>query len=229
MQFNSTLYEFSNSEFGFDGSLYDAGTFDNSAAIELRIILESLKNNILVDDLKEIYLNAFFSSVRYAFSEQNYIDWIFKTSFVKAQHSVGELKQKVTYNNDNLSNFEDYINEVKPYRTKVREYVSAYSNLDNSRLLTTDFDLPPVYENGVLSPITTNVVNGIIQSDNNQVVSEPWIQWYNNLGYSVVSLDIVDGGSGYRAEPTVRIISDTGTGATGRAFYTNGKLNRIVL
>jgi len=229
LQFSSTLYEFSNSEFGFDGSLYDAGSFDNSAATELRIVLESLKNNILVDDLKEVYLNAFFNSVRYAFSEQNYIDWIFKTSFVKAQHSVGELKQKVTYNNDNLNNFEDYINEVKPYRTKVREYVSAYSKVDTNTLLTTDFDLPPVYENGVLSPITTQVVNGIIQSDNNKVLTEPWRQWYDNLGYSVISLDIVDGGSGYRAEPTVRIISDTGIGAVGRAFFTNGKVNRIVL
>ena len=229
IQFISELYRFSNSEFGFDGSLYDSGIFDNSASTELRIILETLKNNILVDDMKEVYLNLFFNSVRYAYSEQNYIDWIFKTSFVKAQHSVGELKQKVTYNSDNLENFEDYINEVKPYRTKIREYVSAYSKLDTNQLSTTDFDLPSVYENGTIIPISTNIVDGLIQSDNNQILSYPWRHWYDNLGYSVISLDIIDGGSGYRAEPTVRIISNTGSGATARAFFTNGKINRIVL
>ena len=229
IQFVSGLYSFSNSEFGFDGSLYDAGIFDNSASTELRIILETLKNNILVDDMREAYLNAFFNSVRYVYSEQNYVDWIFKTSFVKAQHSVGELKQKVTYNSDNLENFEDYISEVKPYRTTVREYVSAYSKLDTNQLSTTDFDLPPAYENGKLLPITTNVVNGLVQADNNQILSYPWRHWYDNLGFSIVSLDIVDGGEGYRAEPTVRIISNTGTGATARAFFTNGKINRVVL
>ena len=229
LQFSSNLYKFSNTSYGFDGSLYDAGIFDNSASTELRIILETLKNNILIDELKEDYLNLFFGSVRYALSEQNYIDWIFKTSFVKAQHSVGELKQKVTYNSDNLENFEDYINEVKPYRTKVREYVSAYSKVDTNQLSTTDFDIPSVYENGKLLPITTNIVNGVVQSDSNQILSYPWRHWYDNLGFTVISLSIVDGGSGYRSEPTVRIISNTGLGATARAFFTNGKINRVVL
>ncbi len=229
IQFVSELYNFTNSAFGFDGSLYDSGIFDNSASTELRIILETLKNNILVDDMREVYLNLFFNSVRYAYSEQNYIDWIFKTSFVKAQHTVGELKQKVTYNSDNLENFEDYINEVKPYRTKVREYVSSYSKLDTNQLSTTDFDLPVVYEDGKIRPITTNIVNGVIDADSNQILSYPWKHWYDNLGFSIISLDIVDGGEGYRAEPTVRIISNSGTGATARAFFTNGKVNRVVL
>ena len=229
LQFAPNLYNFSNSQYGFDASLYDSSIFDNSASAELRIILDTLKNDILTDTLKQEYLNLFFTSVRYAFSEQNYIDWIFKTSFVKAHHSVGELKQKVTYNNDNLSNFEDYIDEVKPYRTKIREYVSAYDKLDTASLSTTDFDLPAVYENGMISPINTGVNNGIITADNNKITEYPWKHWYDNAGYSVTSLEIVAGGSGYVTPPTVRFISNSGTGATARAFITNGRVNRIVL
>ena len=229
IQFSSSLYKFSGTSYGFDGSLYDSGIFDDSASAELRIILNSLKADILTDTLKDDYLNLFFNSVRYAFSEQNYIDWIFKTSFIKAQHNVGELKEKVTYNNDNLENFEDYIDEVKPYRTKIREYVSAYSKLDQSQLSTTDFDLPSVYEDGKLLPVTVNLVDGIILADSNKILEYPWKHWYDNLGYSIISLKIVDGGSGYRAEPTVKIISNTGSGATGRAFFTNGKVNRVIL
>jgi hypothetical protein len=229
IQFSSSLYNFANTPYGFDGSLYDSSIFDNSASTELRIILNSLKDDILIDTLKQDYLNLFFASVRYVFSEQNYVDWIFKTSFVKAQHSVGELKQKVTYNNDNLENFEDYINEVKPYRTTVREYVSAYSKMEQSQLSTTDFDIPTVFENNQLIPINTTVTNGIVQADNNKIITYPWKHWYDNLGFTVTSLKVVDGGSGYRSEPVVRFVGGTGSGATGRAFYTNGKINRVVL
>lgn len=229
LQFLSTLFKFENTLYGFDGSLYDSSIFDNSVSIELTIILNSLKDKILIDDLKYVYLNLFFNSVRYVFSEQSYVDWIFKTSFVKAQHKVGELKEKVTYNSDNLENFEDFVNEVKPYRTKIREYVSSYDKLDSSQISTTDFDLPPVYENGALSSITTNVVGGLVQADNNSVISYPWKHWYDNLGFSIISLVIVDGGSGYRAEPTVNIVSNTGTGATARALFSNGRINRVIL
>jgi len=229
IQFSDNLYNFSNSEYGFDASLYDAGIFDNSASIELRIILNSLKQDILIDSLKQDYLNLFFSSVRYVFSEQNYVDWIFKTSFVKATHNVGNLKQKVTYNNDNLSNFEDYINEVKPYRTQVREYVSVYDKLDNSPVSTTDFDLMPVFENDKILPINTTVSNGLIQADNNKILEYPWKHWYDNIGYSVLSIEVTDGGVGYKSEPVVRVVSDTGAGAVARAFITNGRVARIIV
>ena len=63
-------------------------------------------------------------------AEQKGCDWVFKTSFVKVKHNLGPLFQDVTFNNNNLANYESYINEVKPYRTKVREYLSSYEKTD---------------------------------------------------------------------------------------------------
>jgi hypothetical protein len=229
IQFKSSLYQFAETSYGYDGTLYDIAIFDNVAARELRIILLALKNNILISDLKSEFLNLFFTTIRYALSEQNYIDWIFKTSFVKVQHNVGQLKQKVTYNNDNLSDFEDYVSEVKPYRTKIREYISGYSKVDTNSLSVTDFDLPPVYENSKITNISTNVVNGKVVANSNSIISYPWKHWLDNVGFVITELNIVDGGSGYITEPKVRFISDSGTGATARAFIANGKVNRIVL
>ena len=229
LQFSSNLYSFSNTQFGFDGSLYDSSVFDNAASIELKIILNTLKDKILIDDLRQVYLDLFFNSVRYVLSEQNYVDWIFKTSFVKATHNVGELTQKVTYNNDSLENFEDFINEVKPYRTKIREYVSSYSKIDNSAISSSDFDLPAVFEDNKISPVIVNVVDGLIQSSTNKITQYPWKYWLDNLGFSVTAVTISNGGSGYVSAPTVRFSSNTGTGATARAFITNGRVNRIVL
>jgi len=229
IQLTNTLYTFTNTTYGFDGGLYDGSMFDNGASQELRIILTALRDDILIDDLRTEYLNLFFTSVRYILSEQNFVDWVFKTSFVKAQHNTGSLRQLVNYNNDNLENYEEYINEVKPYRTKVREYVSGYSTLDNSALSTTDFDLMPVYQNKQTLPIATSIIDGALAANNDSINSYPWKHWKDNLSFTVTELILVDGGSGYLNAPVVKFVSDTGTGATGRAFISNGKVNRVVL
>jgi hypothetical protein len=229
VQFKSSLYQFTDTPYGYDGTLYDVAIFDNVASRELRNILVALKNNILIDNLKSEFLNLFFITVRYALSEQNYIDWIFKTSFVKVQHNVGDLAQHVTYRNDNLSNFEDYVSEVKPYRTKIREYISGYSKADTAGLSVTDFDIPPVFENDKLSNIVTNVIDGKISANSNSIITYPWKHWLDNVGFVVTEMNIVDGGSGYITEPAVRFVSNSGSGATARAFIANGKVNRIVL
>ena len=229
IQFSSTLYSFLATSYGFDGSLYDGNIFDNSATIELRIILDCLKNNILIDNLRTHYLDLFFVCVRYAHSEQNYLDWIFKTSFVKSQHNVGELKEPTTYKNDNLADFESYISEVKPYRTKVREYISDYTKLDTSKLSVTDFDVQPIYENYQYGIIETSVKDEVIDASTNNITEYPWKHWLDNVGFTVTEIKLVDGGSNYHSEPVVRFVGKSGSGASARALVANGKVNRIVL
>jgi hypothetical protein len=231
IQFSTSLYEMIGSNEGLDSDIFDGIGYDNSSSVELRIILNTIKNNIFVGNTTfvQAYLNLFFDSVRYAFSEQIYVDWIFKTSFVKARHNVGSLNQPVTYPVDNLSNFEDYVNEVKPYRTKVREYIDDYTSLDPASLPITDFDLQPIYENGKITFIQTTVSDGKIVAGDSAIQTYPWKFWLDNVGFSVTELILVSGGSGYVSEPTVVITSDSGSGATAQVFYYNGSVNRIVL
>ncbi len=229
IQLSSSLYRFQNTDYGFDGALYDNATFDNSATTELRNILVALKNNILVDTLEYAYLGSFFNTIRYILNEQTYVDWIFKTSFVKVNHNVGELHQPVNYKNDNLADFESYVSEVKPYRTKIREYISTYNKVDPAQLLVTDFDLQPAYQNGQISVVNASVQNNQIVSTSTVIDSYPWKNWLDNASYKVISIQLVDNGTLYHSPPVVRFISTTGTGAEARAFIANGKVNRIVL
>ena len=229
LQLSSSLYESIGTNTGYDSSTYDGVVFDNAPSIELRIILSALKDDIFIDDLKSSYLELFFITTRYALSEQVYLDWIFKTSFIKARHNVGQLDQPTTYQSDNLSNFQDYIAEVKPYKTKIREYVSSYKSLDTGNLLTTDFDLPPVYRKGAITTIEATAKHGTVTVYDANINTYPWKSWYDNIGFTVTELKIISGGSGYITEPVVRITSDSGSGATARAFFSNGVVNRIVL
>jgi len=229
IQFNSSIYESVSTDEGYDGSTYDGAVFDNAPTTELRIILNALKDNILIDELKATYLNLFFTTVRYALSEQIYLDWIFKSSFIKARHNVGLLNQPVTYKNDNLSDYQEYIAEVKPYKTKIREYVSSYQNTDLSSTLISDFDLPPRYRDNKIVTMDAYVNHGSLVTLDSAFNSYPWKNWVDNLGFVITQLKIINGGSGYITEPVVRIVSDSGSGATARAFFSNGIINRIVL
>lgn len=229
IQLSNKFYQFVDTNLGFDGPLFDADTYDNSGATELRIMLTALRDKILKDDLRYIYLDLFFASLRYVLSEQTFVDWIFKTSFVKAMHNVGELKQKVTYNNDSLEDFENYISEVKPYRTKIREYVSNYTSVDNSQSVVTDFDLPAIAKGNKIEPLTVTVENETIVTNDVEINEYPWKHWLDNVGFIVDEITLIDGGSGYINRPVVNFIGECTTPAVARAYIANGKVTKIEL
>jgi hypothetical protein len=216
-----------NGTINFSSRLYT----DEGGDVELRKILEAIKNNILVDDLAIEYNNLFFASLRYVFSEQNYVDWAFKTSFIKAKHNVGELIQKTTYQNDNLPSFEEYVNEVKPYKTKIREYLSSYEKLENTSSVVTDFDLAPYYDTGLQKIVAPEVIiqDGVLTDIRFDQDTYPNKNWVDNHTYSVTEIKIKDGGSGFSQTPSVNIIGGGGTGATAEAFIGSGSVKSIVV
>jgi hypothetical protein len=220
IRIKDTLYNRLINSLGYDNvGSYDAALYDLQPTKELRIILQAAKENIFVDDLRVEWNNLFFSSVRYAFSEQTYIDWAFKTSFLNAIHNVGDLEQKTNYKNDNLESFQSYIEEVKPYRTSIREYTSRYTKTDSSNSAVSDFDLPPAYSvrDGKILPVNQYY---------NRFDEYPWKSWFDNSGYSIVAIEVADAGADYRTPPTV-LITGNGTGATAQAFVSNGRVSGI--
>lgn len=230
--------QFSNNIFnpvkGYDKFLLDSVGYDIYPTEDLRIILNSIKNDLLVDQLKTEYLKLFFASVRYTLHEQSYLDWAIKTSFVKASHNLGDLKQKVTYNSDNLEFFEQYISEVKPYKTKVREYISNYSKIDPSRTAVTDFDLLPIVTNSLtVLPLNVQInSSGEVISDKEEIEEYPWAFWTDNLGFEIIELRIFDQGSGYKVPPILEITGQQiqgGLPAEAKAYISRGKVNRVEL
>jgi hypothetical protein len=220
IELSNLLYDNRLAGIGYDAfRSFDIGEYDIENFIELRNILKAIKEDLFVGDYTVEWNQLFFASIRYVFSEQQYVDWAFKTSFLNAIHTVGNLEQKLSYRSDSLASFQQYINEVKPYRTTVREYTSKYTNLDRSNTEITDFDLPAAYSevDGKVVPITEN---------NDLINSRPWKWWLDNRGFSVVDILIADGGDGYIQPPTV-LIEGNGSGASARAYIRNGKVSKI--
>ena len=215
ISFKQTLYNTAISFDGFDEISFDTKFYDPLPTTETRIIAKAIKEDIFIEELEVEYNKLFFASIRYVLSEQLYVDWLFKTSFIKAKHNVGELRKDITFNNDNLPSYQDYIDEVKPFKTKLREYISSYEKLENSNTLTTDFDLPPRYNDNSKQIETTplRVEDGKIVGSDFYTTINPGKNWIDNLGFIVKEIKIADGGSGYQSPPILKIEGGGGSGA----------------
>src|SRR6056297_1171178 len=165
--------------------------------------MQALKEDLLIEDLAVDYNQLFFTSIRYVFSEQLNVDWAFKTSFVKAKHNVGELEQRITYRNSSLPSYNDYVEEAKPYKTNVREYISALERTEETNSVVTDFDLPPRYNEaeGKILPVPARIVDDEIVDADGFFEDFPDKNWRDNIGYKVTDIVVSDGGSGYTSTP----------------------------
>jgi len=220
IQINQNAYDTSLIGTGYDQSIaFDGDFYDITNDKELRNIVTAIKEDIFVGDYAVEWNLLFFACMRYVLLEQTYVDWLVKTSFLKAVHKVGDLDQRRNYKSDNLASYEDYVNEVKPYKTNIREFVSKYSADENSQTGVTDFDLPPYYDE-VLQKIVS-------PTGNDEILDQyPWKWWLDNKGFSVTAINVTDSGAGYSRQPRV-IIDGDGTGAEAIAYIANGKVRSI--
>jgi len=207
IEFSSKLYDVLASNVGYDTISFDSKIYDNEPTIELRVILDAIRNNLFIDDLQIEFNNLFFASLRYVFAEQKYVDWAFKTSFIKAVHNVGSLRKDITFNNDNLPSYEAYIEEVKPFGTKIREYLSSYDGLENTQSVVTDFDLAPVYKDAykTILPESVKVFDGTIIGTDANLETYPNKHWLDNLAYKIVRVEVTDPGEGYLSPPVIEV------------------------
>jgi hypothetical protein len=230
IKFTDNLYKFAANASGFDGPAFDSYVFDDQPKQELRIILETIKNKIFINEFETSYKDLFFASIRYAFSEQKFVDWAFKSSFVRSKHNLGPLEQKPTYQNDNLASYQDYINEAKPYRSKIREFVSTYESIEPTGSQISDFDLPPRYNRSenVVKTFQTQINSGLLSYDSDEIKNYPYSDWLYSVGFNLTSIEIVDGGAGYITAPQV-VITPASPFISALAYLSAGVITKIVV
>jgi hypothetical protein len=210
IRLSTKLYDYSQDASGFAGEdNFDNNFFDQEPSIETRKILTALRDDLFINDLAVEYNTLFFTGLRKVLEEQTYVDWMFKTSFINAKNSVRPLDQRKTYTTGTDSWIESYINEVKPFHTKLREYKLGYTGTDTQDGIFTDFDNPPFYDDATGKIRSLNV-----SSDTDKLTQYPWQMWNDYHKKYVQSITVTSGGSGYQVAPTVTIVGGT-TGSTG--------------
>ncbi len=143
---------------------------------DLRRILDVVHNDRNV--VSAIELNEiFFSMVNFAHAHCDQVNWAFKTSFMHITGYNELLEQTPVKLTDKTDSLLSYIDEVKPYRVKTRDFSRSLSPpLALVNVHAHDFD-KPIYRDELnnryrpLDPTVTSDLE-IISSQN------PWKEWY---------------------------------------------------
>lgn len=156
VQILSSIYDGLGNTMQFGTTPFDSVTWDIYPWHELQNIINGVVNVILAPVEVEVYNSGteaeehagylndlWFAMVNHALVEQSFVDWVFKTSYITLHgFNVPLSSSPQLYKPDLASSIIEYIDEIKPYHVKVREFVSGRSWTDNARVHATDFDNP---------------------------------------------------------------------------------------
>jgi hypothetical protein len=113
---------------------------------EIRHLLTTIRDEVFTQLSNEDYSvknnEFFFSMVKFVASTQINVDWFFKTTYIDILHTEKPYMVQPKYFTPNKTDaLMQFINEVKPYQTKIKEYVETYgSAVDGALLVAYDFD-----------------------------------------------------------------------------------------
>jgi hypothetical protein len=225
IQLSNGIWNVVENDFAYDNARYDGTLYDQIPDIEVFNILQSLKNDIFIKDLKIYWNEFFFIAVKYALTEQKLLDWAFKTSLISVKNVEGNLTQSSTYKLLKTENTEEFLREIKPFHTQFKDFNSIFTSLDAYEGNVTVYD-SPAYFNTLTNSYTT------VDIGDNLLTQEPWKQWADNYLYQVERIELGNSGNGYTSVPSIVITTatgDSGTGATAEAYIEIGKLKEIII
>lgn len=175
VRFKEDFYDPNRVVYGVDTR--DASMIPNrDGSWELRTLFNILKTKILdTAELNEL----FFSMVHFLHSQQDQVDWAFKTSFLSVIGFNERLTQTPVQAYDTTQNLLDFIDEVKPYRVKTRDLKRILTpNIDQANVHATDFD-KPLYFDQRLNRYRR--LNPAIPADMEIMrTTSPWKDWYDH-------------------------------------------------
>lgn len=110
---------------------------------ELRVLMNILRRD-LFDDIG-LWNKVFFELLKYAYVEQEQLSWAFKTSYLYIEKDEEDLIPTNGFKPDNFARVIEYINEVKPFTAKIREYRDGKRAPIETigATMVSDFDKPP--------------------------------------------------------------------------------------
>jgi hypothetical protein len=219
------IYEQSTFLQGYDIETFDIQIFDDWPTVEIQKIMRAAFDDIFTNDSKIEKNRWFLLMMRHLLAEQEYVDWLFKTSFIKIEHRDQQaISQIPSLQKDRQDNLRQYIEEIKPYHTKIREFVNTHEGIDYAHASTTDFDVPAYYSEATKkyrSPTGLDEIDDIIFD------RAEYQAWRDNHTLEIESVVVYNTGSDYLDPPVLTVTGSTGAGAKLEPVIVNGEITYV--
>ena len=223
VQFNTKLYNNTAGGFGIDTQSFETKSFAVDAALEFRKIFEAVNFNLFINELRTDYKNIIKLMIDDIATQFKQNDWLLKTSLINVNHRIRSLDQIPVYVKQPENIVIEFISEVKPFHTKIKQYISKYDKIDLAGLDVVDFDLPAYFNSSIAKYRQPQLGNPVDDAVIGNAIYQPW---FLNHTYSIDYVDVFAGGQDYTSDTTV-VIEGDGTGATARAFVRAGAVTAI--
>jgi hypothetical protein len=138
IQFRDLLWDYNKEDFGWDTGTWDFTLWDHDPGSMLGEILDTLRFDIFVGQYQPLYADMWFTMLNYINSEQNNVDWAFKSTYIKAVIKHSLTKNTKLFELDRIDDVIDYINDVKPFHTKMRNLYTQRDHIDNVKVTATE-------------------------------------------------------------------------------------------
>ena len=166
-------------------------------ATELRAYIKAIKDNVLIAQNLKYQNELLFAIIRYVNSEQPHVDWLFKSTYMNVIQQDSALTQKASFEKDPFNDIKSYIEEVKPYRSKIRNFLSKKSPVrEDADMAMSDFTSSSDYD------LDTNTLQN----------TNPTPKITTKLAFDRISTQIT------LVSPTINLASDW----TSTAVYSEG-------
>lgn len=185
--------------YGWSSNLW-GDCWDKTLSDEIYWVVRWLNEQCYIDNLKIERNRSLILMFKYIQSESlmqnNYLPWLNKTSLIDVKHKIRDLLPYKKFQRDNQSFLEGYLNEIKPFHVKIKDFIFTYNGLDVWPGNVTDFDLPAKYNSTTGKFATPQLVyKETYEYDQYQPDSLVWQQreyteWFNNYGLSITNDEI---------------------------------------
>jgi hypothetical protein len=124
---------------GYDNVPFDSRGWDHANVAGFwQTLIEALKKDIFVQYHKLKMNKLFFSIIDYTLSSFAQTNWIRKTTYVKVEIDSQIDTTSRAYKKDNLVNALGYIQDIKPFHTKISTVKTNYKVIDEATLTVTE-------------------------------------------------------------------------------------------
>ena len=202
IQFVDELWNQNEYNTGWDDSYWDVEKFDNDNGVYIKQIVDVCRNYLFTSEYNHMYNSLWFTMLNYIHSEQNFVNWAIKSTYIKMIIEK-ELTQDKKFRTANFDNLIDFINYNKPFKTKLRELVEKDTVNESISMAVDSQYYVQVTRNDSGSTENANTLNYIISTNNYDTIDQDLT---TRLAFNITDTDTtiqVDDGTvmGFAPEP----------------------------